>query len=130
MRILIALAVALVLPGCALFHSMSNPLNTTTLYDLEAGYYTAQQIALAYKALPLCKTGTQPSVSNICAKRSVIVSIQVNARRAQAAITQLRDFVKNNPTLNAAALISATQLAISGFESAVNASATPGGIVQ
>ena len=126
MRIAIVFAAALSLSGCALFQSMSNPINTTTLYDLEAGYYTAQQIALAYKALPLCQTGTQPSVSNICAKRSVIVVIQANARKAQAALAALRDFVKNNPTLNAASLISATQLAIAGFESAVNTAAPPG----
>lgn len=122
MRVFFVLVTALSLVGCA---SFKNPISMTTQYDIEAGYLTAENIAVAYRSLPLCKTGTTPSLTNVCAKRSIIVKIQQTAAKAQAAVLALRAFTKNNPTLSPLGAISVAQQALSDFQLAVSATQTP-----
>lgn len=118
MRVFLVLVTMLALAGCA---SFKNPITLTTQYDIEAGYLTAENIAVAYRNLPLCKTGTTPSLTNVCARRSVIVKIQQTAAKAQAAVLALRNFTKNNPTLSPLGAISAAQAALADFQFAVSA---------
>lgn len=121
MRFFVIALTALALAGCA---SFKNPVTLTTQYDIEAGYLTAENIAVAYRNLPLCKTGTTPSFTNICARRSLVVRIQVAAAKAQAAILTLRAFTKNNPTLSPLGAIGAAQQALADFQFAVSATQT------
>ena len=116
-KYLIMLVVAVSVAGCA---SYRNPISTTTLYDIEGGYYTAQQVALIYMRLPLCPTGTSSTLAAPCGKRSIKLTIQATARKAQAAVITLRAFVKNNPTLNSATQIAAALQALTDFQVAIS----------
>lgn len=111
---LIALLLVLALAGCA---TMNNPISQNSLANIEATYGVALSAANAYRNLPLCKTGTTTSLTNVCARRSIVVKIQSAVTKAQAADLQLRAFVKNNPTLDASSLISALQSAVAFLQS-------------
>lgn len=117
-KLFLPVILALALAGCA---SVNNPISLTTQYDIEAGYLTAENIAVVYMALPLCKTGTTATLAVPCARRSVVVKIQAAGRKAQAAVIALRNFVKNNPTLNPVSAINAAQSALADFQFAVSA---------
>lgn len=121
MRKLIVLALLAPLLGGCFLDPINNPLNTASLYDIEAGYLTAEQIAIAYLHLPLCRTGTQPSLTNQCGKRSVDLVIQDKGRKAQLAILALRSFVRNNPTISPINALTIAQNAIADFQFAVSA---------
>ena len=83
----IAVVSGLALAGCQTVALPSLNLNTAvslnTVYGIENAFGVAVNAANAYKALPLCRTGTEPGVANICTKRSVIKSCNRRcARRA------------------------------------------------
>jgi hypothetical protein len=118
MKKIIILFTALSLSACA---TMNNPVSTTNLYDIESAYYAAEQVALVYMRLPLCKTGTTTSLTNQCGRRSVKVKIQNAARTAQVAIIAARNFVRNNPTINDLTLLTAAQTALTNFQSVLTA---------
>jgi uncharacterized membrane protein len=108
-----ALACAVTLGGCA---TIQNPVNTTQLAQVESAYGVALSIAVAYRNLPLCKTGNPTSLTNICAKRSVVVKLQSADRDAQIAMVSARQFVRNNPTLSAASVIGIAQNAVATLQ--------------
>lgn len=127
-KLLLPLILALSLSGCAslnaIFATYKNPVSITTLYDLEAGYYTAEQVALVYMALPLCRTGTVSTLAAPCGRRSIKLNIQDKGRTAQAAVIAARTFVKDNPTINPIATIQSAALILANFQSAI-AAGTP-----
>jgi hypothetical protein len=117
-KLFVSMLFALALAGCATFN---NPVSLTTQYDIEAGYLAAENIALVYMALPLCRTGTVSTLSSPCGRRSIDVQIQKTGAKAQAAVVALRNFTKNNPTLNPVTAIAAAQAALSDSQFAVSA---------
>jgi uncharacterized lipoprotein YajG len=109
------LACGLVLAGCQTTLPSLNLNNTValnTIYGIENAYGVAVNAASAYKALPLCRTGTVPSASNICAKRSVIVNLQSAMRRAQLAVNNAVAFQKAYPSVDATNVVGAAQTAL------------------
>ena len=127
-KLLIPILLAFTLSGCAglnaILGTYKNPVSITTLYDLEAGYYTAEQVALVYMALPLCRTGTVSTLAVPCGRRSIKLNIQDKGRTAQAAVVAARTFVKNNPTINPIAAIQNAAGLLANFQSAI-AAGTP-----
>lgn len=119
--LLLPVILALSLGGCAAFRSYTNPVGITTLYDLEAGYYTAEQVALVYMALPLCKTGTVSTLAAPCGRRSIKRDIQDKGRTAQAAVVAVRTFIKNNPTINPISAIQDAAVILGNFQAAISA---------
>lgn len=110
-----ALAFGLALAGCQTVLPSLN-LNTAvtlnTVYGIENAYGVAVNAANAYKALPLCRTGTTPSAANICARRSVIVNLQSAMRRARVAVNNLVNFQKTYPSVDITNVLSAAQTAL------------------
>lgn len=119
---IVAISLALILAACAGKPpiAISSAVTLNSLYTVEAGYGVALAAENTYKNLPLCKTGTTPSLTNICAKRSVIVRLQNADKQVVNAITIARDFIKNNPTLDASSYISTAQNALSALQSILN----------
>lgn len=114
MRKLLALAMlALALSGCA---TIRNPVNVGQLAAVESAYGVALSLAVAYRGLPLCRTGTSPGLQNVCAKRSVIVRLQRADRDAQIALASARTFVKANPTIDAASVLAIAQDAVAALQ--------------
>ncbi len=92
--------------------NISNSVALNTVYGVENAYGVALAAANAYKALPLCKTGTTPSPSNICAKRSVIVNLQAAILKAKIAVNNAVVFQRDYPTVDITNVISAAQTAL------------------
>lgn len=92
-----------------------------TEYGIIAGYGIAVQAMNTYKNLPLCLTGTKPSITNICAKRSIIVTLQKDDRIANAAINNMSAFIKNNPTISPSTYIAAARNAVLSIQNVINA---------
>lgn len=109
----IAILFALALGGCA---SFNNPITLNEIGGMESAYGLALSAAVAYRNLPLCKTGTVATVTNICAQRSIIVKLQQANRGAIVAIHAARDFVVNNPTLDPVTVIGQAQRALAGLQ--------------
>lgn len=126
-RFFLVAAMALSLAGCAttggaLTLSTSNPVKVNQLAAVEAGYGAALSVALKYKHLPLCKTGTNELSGALCARRSVIVKIQSANRVAHASVVTARNFVRQHPTVDATAVISTAMDAVSQFRAAIPSS--------
>lgn len=113
MKILAALTLSLSLVGCATFN---NPIGLNQVGGMESAYGLALSAAVAYRNLPLCKTGTVASATNVCAQRSIVVKLQQANKTAFAAITAAHDFARDNPTLDASVIIGTAQRALAGLQ--------------
>lgn len=114
-RIIVASLLALALSACALFQGVQNPLNANRLAAAESAYGIALSAAVAYRSLPLCKTGTTETLANVCARRDVVIKMQAADKIAQVSLKTASQFVRQNPTLDATSLISAVESAVSAF---------------
>lgn len=118
MRIVFIGLFSLSLAGCGttgLFSSIQNPVNLNSLSSIESTYGVALSVAVGYRRLPLCTLANPLSVSNVCAKRSVVLQLQSADQKAQIALSAARSFAANNPSLSAASIISTAQTAVSTF---------------
>lgn len=113
-RILLIMALALSLGACA---TAKNPIDNTQLATIESAYGVALSGAVAYRNRPRCTKTALESVSNLCARRSIVVRMQAADRSAQVALGRARIFVRDNPTINAGSLIQAAQDAVAFFGS-------------
>ena len=127
MKRLIAIAVLLALAGCAtdksIFQggtSLTAPIqNPVTLNDwatIEIAYAGSVRLALTYRRLPLCKAGQTETLTNLCARRTVLLAIQDANAKARAALLPFRGFMRNNQTLSALTAIGAVRQAVSDFQ--------------
>jgi hypothetical protein len=111
---------ALALAGCQTVMLPSLNFNTAialnTIYGIENAYGIAVNAANAYKALPLCRTGTVPGPANICAKRSVIANLQAAMRKARVAVNNLVSLRKTYPSVDITNALSAAQSALIGVQ--------------
>lgn len=123
MRKLIACAViALALAGCASSPRLSigNAVTFNTMLGVEGAYGSALTAARAYKALPLCRTGTHATITEPCAQRSIVVRLQAADLKAVSAIRGANAFIKNYPTVDASNVISAASAAVAGMQSVLS----------
>lgn len=118
-------AAAFSLAGCLPTLNIASQVNLNTMEGVVSGYGIILNAERTYKALPLCKTGTAPSVTNICAKRSIIVRLQGADREANAAINYANAFIKANPTIDATQYISAASQAVTALQAVLNTAAPP-----
>jgi len=122
-----AVVSSLALAGCQTASLPSLNLNTAvtlnTIYGIENAYGVAVNAANAYKALPLCRTGTVPGAANICAKRSVIVNLQAAMRKARLAVNNLVAFRKAYPSVDITDMLSAAQSALIGVQQVLTSEA-------
>lgn len=129
MRIILALTLALSMAGCVkgpggttIFlptASVANPVTSTGLYDLKATYAIAQAGADAYiqryRDGFRCTTARLESVTNLCSRRSVVLKMQAADRTAGIALGRVDVFIRDNPTIDASAVLSAAQSAVTAF---------------
>lgn len=119
LQVAAALALSLALANCTTVLpsvSISNAVALNTVYGVANTYGIAVNAANAYKALPLCATGTRPSATNICARRSVIVNLQSAMSRARLAVNNAVAFQKAYPTLDVTNVVAAAQAALSDVQ--------------
>jgi hypothetical protein len=119
LQVVAALALSLALANCTTVLpsvNISNAVALNTVYGVANAYGIAVNAANAYKALPLCATGTRPSATNICAKRSVIVNLQSAMSRARLAVNNAVAFQKAYPTLDVTNVVAAAQAALSDVQ--------------
>jgi hypothetical protein len=117
------LIVGTMLSGCATTNPIAtfittgvvNPITNTRLASIESGYGIALSGAVAYRNRPRCTKTALESVSNLCARRSIVVRLQSADRQAQIALGKARAFVSDNPTLDPSSLLSAAEIAVSTF---------------
>lgn len=117
-RFLVAMVLAVSLSACAALNTMRNPVSRTALVEIESAYGLVLSGAVAYRNSCARKT-IPPSC------RPIVVRLQGADRVAQASITALRNFVRNNPELNAPALVQAAWQAIEDFKAIAAASGLP-----
>jgi hypothetical protein len=117
-KLLILAAVGLSLGGCATGPklNLNSSVSLNTMQSIEAAYGIALSGERAYKALPLCKTGTVATVTSPCAQRSVVVNLQAADRKAISAIQQANAFIKTYPTVDATNVISAAATAVDNLK--------------
>lgn len=101
-NIITVLALTLALTGCA---TIKNPLGTQQLAELESIYGVALGSMVAAKKL-VCKGAQVSTAVSPCVPRAVIVQLQNANRVAYAQVIVVRNFVRNNPTLDASSAIS------------------------
>ncbi len=118
-QVVAALALSLALANCTTVLpsvNISNAVASNTVYGVANAYGIAVNAANAYRALPLCATGTSPSATNICARRSVIVDLQSAMSRARLAVNNAAAFQKAYPTLDVTNVVAAAQAALSDVQ--------------
>jgi hypothetical protein len=117
-KFLILAAVGLSLGGCATGPklNLNSSVSLNTMQSIEAAYGIALSGERAYKALPLCKTGTVATVTAPCARRSVVVNLQAADLEAMSAIQKANTFIKTYPTVDASNVISAAATAVGDLQ--------------
>lgn len=115
-KLLIAAAMALCLGGCANFNPFASFQNVSTqsLASAEESYGGALAIAVAYR-----NACDQRLIPSSC--RTIVKSIQIAENYAYGQLKVARDFVKNNPTVDATVIITTAQQAVAAFQAAVPA---------
>jgi hypothetical protein len=124
MRKILAIAIlGLSLAGCSSLPTLNiaGSVNLNTLEGVVSAYGILLNQEILVKAQPLCKTGTTPSITNLCVKRSTIVRLQNADKTANATINQAALFVKNNPTVDPSQYISAASQAVTSLQAIINA---------
>lgn len=122
----VMLALALPLAACDGLPTINiqNQVNLNTTQGVVAGYgILANQLELM-KQQPLCKTGTTPSLANICVPRSTLVRLQAGMVIAQKAMNAVVAFEAANPTVSPAGYISAASSALLAVQGVYNSAAT------
>lgn len=99
---------------------IASQVNLNTEAGILSGYGIVVNAENALKALPLCLTGTVPSITNICAKRSVINRLQNADKTMNTSINTLVAFVKNNPSASPSQYISTAQNALLAVQTILN----------
>lgn len=112
MKRIFAIVLALSLTACA---SINNPVSRTTLVTSESAYGVALSAAVAYRKL--CADKVIARVT--CAP--VVLKLQNADRKVQVALSNLRTFVKNNPTVDAVSLVNAVSAAVADFQAIASA---------
>ena len=112
----IAVVCGLALAGCQTVALPSLNLNSAaslnTVYSIQNAFGVAVNAANAYRALPLCRTGTGPGMINICAKRSVIERLQSAMRKARLAVNNLVALQKAYPSVDISNAFAAARSAL------------------
>lgn len=128
-RIILALTLSLSLAGCVngpngtkIFlptASVANPVTPMSLYDLKASYAIAQAGAdtyvQRYRDGFRCTKTRLESGTNLCSRRSIVVKMQDADRKAGIALGRVDIFIRDNPTIDASAVLSAAQSAVTAF---------------
>jgi hypothetical protein len=129
-RLFLVVTLALGLAGCAAMPSLQigTAVTFNTLEGVEAAYGVALNFERQYKALPLCKTGTLPSTSNICARRSIIVRLQAADRQAIVAIAAAANFVRRYPNVDPSNVIGAASSAVAVIQTILSNEAITAGV--
>lgn len=96
--------------------NLNTAVTLNTIYGIENAYGVAVNAANAYKALPLCRTGSVPGATNICAKRSVIERLQAAMRKARLAVNNLVALQKAYPSVDITNALAAAQSALIGVQ--------------
>lgn len=124
-----AVALSLAVAGCAgqdvsvlrggssILAPTANPVTREQVYAITAAYGSVLVALNAYRRLPLCAAGQTETLTNLCARRNVIVSLQGASRQARFAIQTLNDFVKRYPQLNALDAYNEARRALDAFKS-------------
>lgn len=112
-RILIVPILAISLAGCGTVNSivsgtLPNPVSKNTLATVQASYGTALAAANAYKQSCIRKL-----IDRSC--RQVVVVLQNADNYAYGQIVVARKFVKNNPNVDASAVIDTAKSAVDAF---------------
>jgi hypothetical protein len=123
--VILALATLSLLPGCNPLPTVNlqSQVNLNTLQGVVAGYGILVNQENVLKAQPLCKTGTAPSLTNICVPRSIIVRLQNTTKVANLAVNNAVNFVDQHPTVDPTQYISAASSALLAVQSVYNAAA-------
>lgn len=122
-KYLFAAAVALSLGGCAgtlPTLNLANTVNLNTIEGVVSGYGILANQELLLMSQPLCKTGTAPSVTNVCVKRSQKIAIQTFDKNANSAINTAVAFIKANPTVDPTSYITAASQALTALQTILN----------
>lgn len=121
MKKLLGLALALGLGACTVpTLNLASQVNLNTLEGVVSAYGIVVNTELQLKQVPLCKTGVNPTVNNICIKRSVIVKLQAADKIANTAVNQAVAFVKANPSVDPTQYIAAAQSALLSAQTIIN----------
>ena len=104
--------------------TITNPITTNDIYALKNGYAAAAQLAVDYRtkcySAPYATLMADPVLKTVCQnRRSVVRAIQKYKAVAYSAVVTADTFVKNNPTVNAASVISQAWNAVNAFRNAV-----------
>lgn len=124
-KLLAVFLIAFSLGGCAsndianrfnLFASVQNPISTDDFYLAKTAYAALALPVANYRELPLCKKSKPFSLTNICAKRSVIVKLQALDNNAYDALATAETYIASNQTLNLNSVISAAKIAVAAYK--------------
>lgn len=134
-RFLILCAVALSLGGCApgtklgdLLHTVTqtiqNPIGITDAVRIELAYGAAVTLAAEYRKFCWARTYkalmADPVAKPVCERRRAVARIaSIQRKNARAALIAAQNFIRDNPTLNAATAISAAWQAVTDFQNAI-----------
>lgn len=134
-KVIFAVVLALPLSGCLTFGelgsafnfattSIGNPVTATNVYQVKNGYAVAAELAVEYRRY--CWSAsykvlmTDPVANKLCkSRRPITRAIMAADQKAFFAVSTAENFVRDNPTLSAASVISAAVKAVTDFRNVI-----------
>jgi len=106
--------------------TITNPVDAVDIYRIKNVYAASLQAAVDWRSYCWSKSYAMlmadPVGKIVCKnRRSTVRAIQMAQPNAASAIDSAQNFIANNPTLNAASVISAAWSAVTAFQTAVPA---------
>lgn len=137
-KFIIVVLTALTLSGCAtlpgrlgeiaatLTTTIDNPLGERDIYRTKLAYAVALELAVEYRRYcwerPYAVLMADPVAKPVCERRRAVVrALQLARRNAGAAIVAAENFIRDNPTINAAGIVGAAWRAVEDFKAAIPA---------
>lgn len=115
-----AISLSVMLGGCPgqIPTSVNNPVGLNQLAAAEQSYNAVMDPVVALIEQPTCRNSQIPSLSDPCVTYSLKIKLQAGILKAQSARRKLSTFVRQNPTLDASALLRNLATALDALKAA------------
>lgn len=132
-KFLIICTIAFSVAGCSSLKTafdvatttIQNPVGANQQAAVEASWRTVLVASTTVLDTRQCRKSEAASLTNICVRRAVKVAIQGALNKGHTAMIDMRNFIHDNPTIDAITVITAAKNAISDLRTVAASNGVP-----
>jgi hypothetical protein len=106
--------------GTSITAPIQNPVGRDELATIWSAYGAAAAVAVNYRRLGICASGTVETLSRPCARRNVVAALREHSINARRALNIATRFVRDNPNVSALIVLAEARRAVAEFQAVAN----------